>query len=169
MWYDMDTMTTQAPTSEQAAILAAATDTSANLMVNALAGTGKTSTLEMIERAVSAKPILYLCFNKKIADEATERMLSTTTVRTFNALGHRIWSKACAKSQIKVNPKKSQDILREIIKEVKGKDQGPLWDSYWPVVHGVALAKALGHVPEGKFPNAKRLCTANEFHTKLEE
>ena len=157
------------PTSEQSHILSLATSSEANLMVNALAGTGKTSTLEMIERAVDARPILYLCFNKKIADEATTRMLSTTTVRTFNALGHRIWSRACAKNQLRVNPKKSQDLLRAIIAEVGKRDQGPLWDSYWAVVHGVGLAKALGYVPEGKFPNAKRLIGQGAFHQALEE
>jgi len=51
-------------TDEQLAILSAATETSDNLMLNALAGTGKTSTLKLVERAVKAKPILYLVFNK---------------------------------------------------------------------------------------------------------
>lgn len=156
------------PTSEQEHILSLSTGTDSNLLISALAGTGKTTTLEMIERAVKAKPILYLCFNKKIAEDASDRMLSTTTVRTFNSLGHRIWAKSCSKN-LALNPKKSQDILRGIIDETPRKDQGPLWDSFWEVVAGVAKAKALGYVPEGKFPNAKRLIGASAFHASLDE
>src|SRR5258705_8598377 len=143
-------------TDEQLAILSAATETGDNLMLNALAGTGKTSTLELIERAVPTKPILYLVFNKKNADEATERMLSTTTVRTFNSLGHRIWAQSQSKN-LRLNAKKSGDILRELIKESPSRTQGDLWASYHEVVAGVTLPKALGSIPEGKFPTAKRL------------
>src|SRR6266481_1219958 len=116
-------------TDEQLAILSAATSTSANLMLNALARTGKTSTLELVERAVSSKPILYLVFNKKNADEATDRMLSTTTVRTFNSLGHRIWAASQSKT-LRLNSKKSGDTLRELIKESPARSQSELWDSY---------------------------------------
>ncbi len=155
------------PTEEQEIILSLATSTEDNLIINALAGTGKTSTLEMIERAVKTKPILYLCFNKKIADDASKRMLSTTTVRTFNSLGHRIWQQAYGR--LSLDPKKSATILRSIIDETPRKEQGPLWDSFWEVVHGVGLAKALGYVPEGKYPNAKRLVNQAGFHSRLEE
>jgi DNA helicase II / ATP-dependent DNA helicase PcrA len=156
------------PTSEQESILALACCTEQNLMINALAGTGKTTTLEMIERAVKAKPILYLCFNKKIAEDASKRMLSTTTVRTFNSLGHRIWAKSCAKN-LALDPKKSATILRSIIDETPKADRGPIWDSFWEVVSGVALAKALGYVPDEKFPQARRLIGASAFHAALDE
>lgn len=157
------------PTEEQQHILDLSTGCEDNLMINALAGTGKTSTLEMIERAVDTRPILYLCFQKDVAREAEKRMLSTTTVRTFNGCGHRIWTKSIGDKKIKVDPKKSQTILRSIIDETSRKDQGPLWDSFWEVVAGVGLAKALGYVPEGKFPNARRLCTHGEFSAALDE
>lgn len=156
------------PTSEQEHILSLSTGTEDNLMINALAGTGKTTTLEMIERAVKAKPILYMCFNKKIADDASKRMLSTTTVRTFNSLGHRIWAKSCSMN-LTLDPKKSHTILREIINETPRKASGPLWDSYWSVIHGVALAKALGYVPTGKYPSARRLIDASALASRLEE
>ena len=47
------------PTEEQQHILDLSTQTEDNLLISALAGTGKTSTLELIERAVKTKPILY--------------------------------------------------------------------------------------------------------------
>ena len=158
------------PTEEQSAILSLAASSSSNLMLNALAGCGKTSTLEMIEQAVDVRPILYLVFNKRNAEEAEERMLSTTTVRTFNSLGHRIWSKACTKAQMRVDPKKSAEILREIIGEVKDKPtKGQIWQVYWEVINAVAKAKAHGYIPEGKFTNIQRLCTRSEFEQTLDE
>lgn len=157
------------PTDEQVEIVSSATGSDKNLMINALAGTGKTSTLEMIEHAVSTRPILYLVFNKKNAEEAEDRLLSTTTVRTFNSLGHRIWSKACAKNNLSLNAKKSSDILRELIKAAPKNTQSAIWSVFWDVINGVVRAKALGYVPEGKYPNAKRLLTQGAFHASLEE
>lgn len=156
-------------TAEQTAILSAATGSSSNLMINALAGCGKTTTLELIERSIAAKPILYLCFNKKNADEASERMLSTTTVRTFNSLGHRVWAKSCSKAQLKLDSRKSMTILRELISASPRSAQGPIWDCFWEVISGVAMAKSLGYVPEGRFPTAKRLIAQGPFHASLDE
>lgn len=164
------------PTPEQSTILAEATGGSANIMIAALAGTGKSTTLCMIERAVKTKPVLYLAFNKRIVDEieyrpradADRRMQSTTTVKTFNSIGHRIWAQAQGKN-LSLNAKKTQDILRGIIDETPRRSQGPLWDAFWPVTQGVAMAKALGYVPDGKYPSAKRLCTAADFHAALDE
>ncbi len=168
------------PTEEQTAIVEAATKGSANLMLNALAGTGKTSTLLMLERAVKTRPILYMVFNKKNAEnaeydndadeeEAAKRVLSTTTVRTFNSMGHRVWAQAVAKKQLSMPKQKVGDILRELIRSAPKNTQSAIWSVFWDVVNGVARAKALGYVPEGKYPNAKRLIGRSAFHASLEE
>lgn len=154
-------------TLEQDHILELAASTKDNIMIDAYAGTGKTTTLEMIERAAKQKPILYLVFNKRNAKEAEARMLSTTTVRTFNSLGHRIWSATCAKN-LSMDFKKTQTVLRSIISESPKSAQPIIWDVFYDVVDAVARAKALGYVPEGKYPNAKRLCTQATFHASLE-
>lgn len=155
------------PTDEQTHILDLVRTTDDNLMLNALAGCGKTSTLELIERATKVKPILYLVFNKRNKEEAEGKMLSTTTVRTFNGIGHRIWDAAC--NGVTLNPKKSNEILRQIISEAPKPAQQELWASYWQVIGGVAMAKAIGYVPDSKFPNAKRLATRTELSHHLEE
>lgn len=129
---------------------------------------GKTSTLEMIERAVKTKPILYLVFNTRNAKEAEKRMLSTTTVRTFNSLGHRIWAKSTGRN-LSVDPKKCGEILRSLIRESPKHVQSTMWEVYWEVLGGVGMAKALGYLPEGKFTNASRLITQEQFHASLEE
>lgn len=159
---------TPSPTTEQQAILHAASTSKSNLLLQAYAGCGKTSTLEMIEHAVDTRPILYMCFNKKIAEAATKRMLSTTTVRTFNSMGHRIWAKSIGKN-LSLDPRKSQTLLRAIIDSAPKSEREPLWATFWEVVNGVALAKALGYVPEGKFPHAQRLTTRTALHAALDE
>ncbi len=153
-------------TEEQDVILVAAKASKANLMISALAGTGKTSTLELVERAVPRGPILYLVFNKKNADEAAKRMLSTTTVRTFNSIGHRIWATG---RNLRLEPKKSNLILRDIIDNAPKDYRDTLWGVYFDVLAGVSLAKALGYIPEGLYPNAKQLINRSTFHHALEE
>jgi superfamily I DNA/RNA helicase len=159
---------THTPTEEQSIIIHHTKTTTSNLMVNALAGTGKTSTLEMLEGVAKQKPILYLCFNKRNADEATARMLGSTTVRTFNALGHRIWASAIGKG-ISLDTKKTYNIFKGITDEVKGKEARTMWTVYDQVRQGVETAKAIGYVPEGVFPAATRLASKNAFHTVLDE
>lgn len=158
------------PTEEQIHICQQVVATSSNILIRALAGTGKTSTLEMLQHHEKEKPALYLVFNKRNAVEAEERMLSTTAVRTFNSMGHRVWQSVCAKKHLVLESKKSQEILRDMINEVKDKQtKSEMWDSFWDVISGVAMAKALGYIPEGKFTQAKRLVQQGEFHGALEE
>ena len=156
------------PTEEQISILEKVRSTNDNLIVNSYAGTGKTTMFELIQEVIGPEPILYLCFNKRNAEEAREKFPSTTDVRTLNSQGHRIWAKTCAR-KLTVNGKKTQENLAEFIKAAPRQTQGPLWDSFWNVIDAVAKAKALGYVPEGKFPNAKRLISQDDFHASLDE
>lgn len=154
------------PTAEQSHIVSLVRDSPDNLMVNALAGTGKTSTLELIQAASPSKPVLCLAFNRKIAEEMSKRFPSTTTVRTFNGMGHRIWSKAY---NANVNPKKTQEITTAYLDELSGDDRRELRGAYWEILAGVGYAKSIGYVPEGKYPSAKRLASRETFHLALEE
>jgi DNA helicase-2/ATP-dependent DNA helicase PcrA len=156
-------------TDEQIDCINAATMTNDNLMISALAGTGKTSTLEAIERSIKpAVPALYLVFNKKNADEASKRMLSTTQVRTFNSMGHRIWANTQSK-RLTIDAKKINNLMREIIDKSPREQKDALWAVYASVVSGIGLAKALGYVPDGAYPNAKRLIGRADFHRQLDE
>lgn len=158
---------TPPPTAEREHILALVKGSRSNLLINALAGSGKTTTLEMIQDALPP-PILCLAFNRRIADVMVKRFRSTTTVRTFNGLGHRIWSSACV-GRISLDPKKVPDLLREVIKELPHGEASEAWEVMWDVVAAIGLAKSLGYVPEGKYPNAKRLITQEAFHAILPE
>lgn len=176
-------------TEEQLDILVLARSTSENLMISALAGTGKSSTLLATERRVNRQPILYLVFNTdnamKIMSEdqmakekrkpnprhsqdPEDRCLSTTTVRTLNSMGHRIWMQTQSQG-LKVDGKKSNVIMKDIIDKAPANSREALWSIYHEVIAGVAMAKALGYVPEGPYPNARRLINRSEFHAALEE
>jgi len=79
---------TRTPTQEQSLIIDAARR-DRNMAINAFAGTGKTTTLSMIAQALPRKRILYLAFNKAIAEEAKRRMPGNVDARTFHSLAFR--------------------------------------------------------------------------------
>jgi DNA helicase II / ATP-dependent DNA helicase PcrA len=159
---------THTHTDEQHAILHDAKHTSANLMISALAGTGKTSTLEAITTVLPPQPVLYLVFNKRNATEATARMGSLTQVRTFNSLGHRIWGSAISKP-LSLDAKKSGTIYREIIGAAPKSTVDTLWTLFTEVTEGVHKAKSLGYIPDGVSANATRLITRASLHSAMDE
>lgn len=73
---------------EQLAIYLAAETTSDNILIEAVAGSGKSTVLIELSNRLSGK-ILALAFNKAIAEELRGKF-QRADVRTFNALGHRI-------------------------------------------------------------------------------
>lgn len=155
------------PTEEQSAILELA-NSQGNLMIEAFAGTGKTSTLEMFDSAIKRQPHLYLVFNKANASEAEKRMASTTTTRTFNSLGHRIWAQACARN-LSLNTRKINEIFRGVIEEYPKASRDALWSSYDLVTAGVNLARALGYIPSQYAKASSALIHRNAFHSLLDE
>lgn len=162
-----------APTPEQDAILTAANTTSSNLMLNALAGTGKSATLKMIDTSNRTKPALYLVFAKRNQLEALEaqklgEFSSTTTIKTFNGIGHGIWSKAIAHS-ISLDKTKSRFLWREYIDTLSRAEANEAWACYWPVMDGIEKAKAHGYVPKSvKFPHTSLLDRAG-LHRAMDE
>lgn len=67
----------------------------ARVLVNAVAGAGKTATLRacilyLVEQGVDPRKILVLCFGNKTADELRERIGTDVTVSTFHAFANRL-------------------------------------------------------------------------------
>lgn len=62
--------------------------TGQHLKINAFAGAGKTSTLEFIANANFNKRILYLAFNKSIAEESSKRFPFNVTCKTSHSLAY---------------------------------------------------------------------------------
>jgi superfamily I DNA/RNA helicase len=158
------------PTSEQCDILDHQRSNQSNLMINALAGTGKSSTLKMIDQIHKTRPALYLVFNKRNAEEATKSggFASTTVIKTFNALGHGIWAKAITHN-IALDKAKSRTLWREMVDEMSRPDANAAWREYMVVMDGIEKAKALGYVPKSvKIPH-QSLIDAPTLHLAMDE
>ena len=156
------------PTPEQTHILDLVRTTDANLMVNALAGTGKTATLKMIEAEATTKPILFLAFGKKNAEDGRKTMASTTKVSTFNSLGHGIWAQAIGRG-FKPDVRKTGNLYRQIIDDAKPSAKGKLWEAYWTVIEAVGYAKSLGYIPFAHAMSSRRLADWPAVAARLDE
>lgn len=75
------------PNDEQREIMNAVSDGNDTIAI-AGAGTGKTSTMELIARAIPKTRILYLAFNKAAQLDAADRMPSNVTCKTSHALAY---------------------------------------------------------------------------------
>lgn len=75
------------PTTEQAAAIDIAKQGD-SCVIEALAGTGKTSTLAFIAEAMPHKNIMYVAFNKAIVAEADGRFPGNVTARTAHSLAY---------------------------------------------------------------------------------
>jgi F-box protein 18 (helicase) len=76
------------PTSEQLAILDLEPVKGGLALINAIAGAGKTTTLELYAKAYPSARFLYLCFNKSAADEAKAKFPPNTDCRTTHSLAY---------------------------------------------------------------------------------
>lgn len=157
------------PTPEQIAIVEAACSTSDSLLISALAGAAKTTTLDLICQALPIQPILSLAFNKRIADEMAKRLPGHVSARTLNSIGHRVWAQATGRRLV-VDTKKSYNILKEVLNELpRGEQSRAARELFSETLRAVSTAKLNGYIPEGKFPNAKRLISADDFFFELDE
>jgi len=128
---------------------------------------GKTSTLEMFDRTAIPGPRLCLAFNKRIAEEVAKRLAPTTECRTFNSLGHRIWSAAIAPKLV-LEPKKTQGLFKETVTKLRKPDRDAAWEEYGEVCTAVNLAKGRGYIPQGANCWSRRLI-GEEFFDGLED
>lgn len=154
-------------TPEQLAILDFVATSRSNLMISALAGTGKSTMLWLLDKAAKVQPHLYLVFNSANAEEARTKFPSTTTVRTFNACGHRIWAAACAKN-LSLNKRKIYNIFQALTEEVSRIEAKEMWEVYDQVIEGVHLARSIGYIPSNLANTDKRLCGAETLYTFMD-
>lgn len=155
------------PTTEQQAIIDAAVNTQDNLLIEALAGAAKTTTLELIAQALPQTEILCLAFNKKIAVEMQERMPSNVKAMTLNALGHRVWMDATGR-KIKIDTSKTYNIMADEVNKLKPADRKEIGD-FGELMKIVAFGKQCGYVPSGHFDRAKPLMNDDEFFNHIEQ
>lgn len=156
------------PTAEQQAIVDAALNSTDNLLINALAGAAKTTTLELICKAMPVMPILSLAFNKRIAEEMKKRLPGHVQAKTLNSVGHGIWAKTCT-GKIVLDTKKNYNILKGKVDGLPRKDRSEAYEIFADCLKAVAKAKVQGYIPEGKYPQARRLTSAEDFWSQFDD
>lgn len=133
-------------TPEQLTIFSRVSETSDNLLIEALAGSGKTTTLVGIADRLGPGT-LALAFNKKAADELSSRIPTTAEARTLNSLGHRILSQKLSK-RLRVSSGKLRHLLTEALDGLPRTEQELLRESWGDIADTLRWAKAHGHVPD---------------------
>ncbi len=154
------------PTQEQTAIVDRSRDTKDNILLSALAGAAKTSTLVMIAEANPDVQILCLAFNKRIAVEMQERLPRNCTAMTLNSLGHRTWSEATGR-RIRIESGKTYQIVKELVDRHPFRDD--LYERFAELMRIVDFGKACGYIPSGHYEKAKRLFDDDSFFNHIEQ
>jgi DNA helicase II / ATP-dependent DNA helicase PcrA len=164
-------------TDEQVAILDAYRTTGDNILMEAYAGSGKSTMLELVQAEVEG-PCLYVAFGKLDADmfgkykEGDDKgkvkpiLKSSTIAKTMNGLGHGAWAKVVGR--VNVQPNKMYDILRAMINELKGRDRDNAWEEYTEIKEALGMAKHLGYIPDGHSQATRRLCNRAALEARLE-
>lgn len=150
------------PTPEQVAIVEAVKASTESIMISALAGAAKTTTLQLICEALPPQPILSLAFNKRIAVEMEKRLPGHVKCQTLNSLGHRVWGTAVGKRLV-LDTGKIYNIVKGKVDALKQRDKSEAYEVFSELLQTVRAARVAGYIPEGKFPQAKRLVDHDEF------
>ena len=99
-------------THEQIAIFDCIEKTDDHLIINAGAGTGKTTTIVEAANRINGKKAAFLAFNKSIATELAERLPTGVEAKTFHAFGFAAIRAAGVKT--KVNNFKVNNIIKDL-------------------------------------------------------
>ena len=125
------------PSKYQQAIFDFITNGQGSAIVEAVAGSGKTTTVvDALDLIPSNKRCIFLAFNKSIADELRSRVPSHTVASTFHSAGLKAWGSR--NRGVIVNDKKVWDIVVDILSPSQIRDYGGY------VSRLVGLAKQVG-------------------------
>src|SRR5262249_15833533 len=155
-------------TDEQTEIIDYATGAGAkNLLVNALAGAAKTSTLRFLCKYMSIEPTLSLAFNKRIADEMSKVLPGHVRCATMNSVGHRVWGAAVGKKLV-LETKKNYNLVKAYVDELPRHQREDAYEVFGDIVKAISRAKLSGYIPPG-LQMGKTILTENQFYDSLEE
>ena len=118
-------MLTHTPTDEQAAAITHASR-GGSIMLQAYAGTAKSTTLEMMAPQIR-EPALALAFNKKIAQDIQQRLPGNFQAKTLNGLGHAAWSGHLGGLHLQLNEKKQGQLVTQVAKESRTRLSSDQW------------------------------------------
>ena len=156
-------------TEEQAAILDfALANQSKHLMINALAGAAKTSTLRFLCKYLPEDDTLSVAFNKRIADELGRVLPPHVKCATMNSIGHRVWGAAIGK-RMTLETCENYNLVKDAIDNIKNRrERQEAYDVMGDIMKAISKAKLSGYIPSG-VPAGKSLIEADDFFGSLEE
>ncbi len=134
------------PTEEQQAIIDASINTDDNLIIVALAGAAKTSTLVMIANALHNRRSLCLAFNRNIVNEMATRLPRNCSSMTLNSIGHRLWNRYLGNNIVKLETNKLWNILKTINNE-RDSHEKMYGSEAREVIEAVKFGKISGFLP----------------------
>ena len=118
-----------------------------HLMISAVAGSGKTTTILEALKLIPTERVMFLAFNKSIATELAMRVPQNVQACTLNSLGHRAfgtWLSGRGLSRPKLSAWKSADIADSLLSE----DDFAMYSGALKKLTG--LAKGQGLIPSGR-------------------
>ena len=134
-------------------------ETNKNLIVEARAGSGKTSTIvEAIKSLPTDSRILCVAFNKKIAEELKERLPKHVQTNTINSLGH-VLLRNYYSGESSLNMRKLEDTISEVISDKYNRDmvaqlvRGAVIYGYFPQKYNVDFGIPFAEIPTYSFFN----------------
>lgn len=115
------------PTEEQEEIRRSTRESGASLMIDALAGTGKTTTLELAGKEIKG-PALALAFNKSIAVELAKRFAPNFETKTMNGFGHGALARMLPGVRLTIESRKLGKIVTEEAKRAGTETSQDDWE-----------------------------------------
>jgi superfamily I DNA/RNA helicase len=156
-------------TEEQAAIIDfALANPREHLLINALAGAAKTSTLRFLCKYLPIEPTLSVAFNKRIADEMGKVLPGHVRCATMNSVGHRVWAQALGGKKLILETRKNYNLIKEQIDGLKGYRKDDAYEVMGDLIKTVSRAKMSGYVPSDVTMGRSQM-TAQTFFDSLEE
>jgi superfamily I DNA/RNA helicase len=148
------------PSPQQSEIFLATENSSDNLIIEAVAGSGKTTTIvKACNYLPSSDSTLFLAFNKSIVTELQSRLPAHIDARTFHSLGMQATRNAVG--NLVVNPGKSRDLIDEIF----GKGHfSKKYSDKMACSRLLGFAKANGHYWPAGFPTAPEWQDLIDYH-----
>jgi len=136
------------PSPYQKAVFVGVRDDPGSLIVEAVAGSGKTTTIVGAVRLIpKSESIMFCAFNKSIATELTQKLPDHVNCCTLNSLGHRAWMRHL-NTRINLNTSKTYNILDSA--QITGLyDKKAVRSVRYVVNQLVGFAKQSGIVPNG--------------------
>lgn len=151
-------------TPEQQAFIDEVGDTTNSIILSAVAGSGKTTTLlKAAQRLNPRLKIIALAFNKNIAEELQKKFPSYVTCKTLNGIGHQVWMSAHGKKNL--DSRKMGDLVTKwLAANIEPEERKPFWIQLRTITVGL---KAGGFVPQALM--SKTYCQAQPLTPEVVE